>query len=102
MNNAEFSKRVASQTFLPRAAADSAVNALFSATGEALSREEAVVIAGFGTFTIKKRDPRQGRNPRTGERIAIAASKAPAFMAGWALRYLLCDISSVHSVPWQR
>ena len=61
-------------------------NAVFSAITGALAREETVTIAGFGTFATKRRPARQGHNPRTGESIAIAASKAPSFKAGKSLR----------------
>ena len=82
----ELAAHVASQTALSRAQAERAVGAVFSAIGEALAGGESVVIAGFGTFTTKERGARQGRNPSTGEAIAIAASRAPAFKAGKALR----------------
>ena len=62
------------------------IQSLFSAIAEALARDESVVIPGFGTFTTRTRNARQGRNPQTGESIAIAASKAPAFKAGKSLR----------------
>ena len=86
MNKSELAAHVATQTALSRAQADAAVGAVFSAIGEALAGGESVVIAGFGTFTTKERGARQGRNPSTGEAIAIAASRAPAFKAGKALR----------------
>ena len=63
------------------------VDAVFAAIGDALARDESVSIPGFGTFTTVHRAARQGRNPRTGESIAIAASKSPSFKAGKAL----CD-----------
>ena len=62
------------------------VDAVFSAISDALARDERVAIAGFGTFSTKTRGARQGRNPGTGESIAIAASKSPAFKAGKTLR----------------
>lgn len=86
MNESELAAHVATQTALSKAQADAAVGAVFSAIGEALAGGESVVIAGFGTFTTKERGARQGRNPSTGEAIAIAASRAPAFKAGKALR----------------
>ena len=55
-------------------------------SGRLLAKGETVSIPGFGTFTVKDRPARQGRNPRTGESIAIAASKVPAFKAGKGLR----------------
>lgn len=86
MNKTELTSRVASWASLSRADADRAVNAMLSAIGDALANGETVQIAGFGTFSTRARAARQGRNPRTGERIAVAASKAPAFKAGKALR----------------
>ena len=88
MKKSELAAHVATQSSLSRAQAERAVDAVFSAIGEALAAGESVVIAGFGTFTTKDRGARQGRNPRTGEAIAIAiaASRAPAFKAGKALR----------------
>ena len=86
MKKSELAAQVATQTSLSKAQAERAVDAVFSAIGEALTSGEGVVIAGFGTFTTKVRGARQGRNPRTGEPIAIAASRAPAFKAGKALR----------------
>lgn len=86
MKKSDISSHVASQASLSKAAADTAVNAVFSAISDALARGESVTIAGFGTFSTKKRPARQGRNPRTGESIAIAASTAPSFKAGKTLR----------------
>ena len=59
---------------------------MFATIAEALARGETVSIAGFGTFATRSRAARQGRNPATGESIAIAASTAPSFKAGKALR----------------
>ena len=86
MNKSDIVSRVAAQSSLSRAAADSVLSAVFTAIGDGLARDEAVAIAGFGTFSIKKRPARPGRNPRTGERITIAASSVPSFKASKALR----------------
>ena len=86
MKKSDISSHVASQASLSKADADTAVNAVFSAITDALAREEPVTIAGFGTFSTKRRPARQGRNPRTGESITIAASVAPSFKAGKTLR----------------
>ncbi len=86
MNKSDIVSRVAAQSSLSRAAADSVVNAVFTAIGDGLTQDEAVAIAGFGTFSIKQRPARSGRNPRTGEPITIAASAVPAFKASKALR----------------
>ena len=86
MNKSELSAHVAAHVSVSRATADSVVSAVFSAIGDALARDDTVAIAGFGTFSTRTRAARKGRNPRTGESIAIAASKTPAFKAGKALR----------------
>ena len=69
-----------------KAQAGQVADAVFSAIANALVRDESVVIPGFGTFSTKSREARQGRNPRTGESITIAASKSPSFKAGKTLR----------------
>ena len=86
LNKAELAAHVTAHADLPKATADRAVSAVFAAIGDALAKDEAVTIAGFGTFSIRSRAARQGRNPQTGERIAIAASRTPAFKAGKTLR----------------
>ena len=91
MNKAELTSRVAAETAMPGATANRAVSAVFAAIAVALARGEQVSIAGFGSFTTRTRAARQGRNPGTGESIAIAASKAPAFKAGMALREAVND-----------
>lgn len=86
MTKSELSTHVAAQASLTRASADAAVNAVFSAITDALASGETVTLTGFGTFSTRRREARQGRNPRTGESITIAASSVPAFKAGKALR----------------
>ena len=86
MNKADISGRVAARLRLRKAEAEVAVDTVFEAIGESLSRQEAVRIAGFGTFATLSREARTGRNPGTGEAVAIPASKAPAFRAAKALR----------------
>jgi DNA-binding protein HU-beta len=74
---------------MSKADAGQAVDALFGAGGViagALKRGDKVQVTGFGTFEAKHRKARTGRNPRTGETIRIAASKAPSFKAGKALK----------------
>ena len=63
MNKAELASHVAAETSVPKAKADSVVNAVFAAIGEALARGEKVTIAGFGSFATRSRSARQGRNP---------------------------------------
>ena len=86
MTKSELSTQVAAQASLTKASADAAVNAVFSAITDALANGETVTLTGFGTFTVRSREARQGRNPRTGESTTIAASRVPAFKAGKALR----------------
>lgn len=86
MNKRELCARVADATSPHAADADAAVNAVFSTVAGALAAGDTVNIAGFCAFSIKHRPARQGRNPRTGERIAIPASNAPAFKPAKVLR----------------
>ena len=86
MTKSELSTQVAAQASLTKASADAAVNAVFSVITDALANGDTVTLTGFGTFSTRSRQARQGRNPRTGESITIAASNIPAFKAGKALR----------------
>ena len=86
MNRSELSEQLAAQLSLDKTSADRMVAAVFAAVANGLAKGEPVSIAGFGTFATKSRPARQGRNPRTGEPIAIAASTAPTFKPGMALR----------------
>ena len=86
MKNSELASGVASQASLSSADADRAVSAVFSAIADALAKGETARIAGIGMFSIRTGAARQGCNPRTSESIAIAASRAPLFKAGNAIR----------------
>lgn len=86
MTRTELCERVAAATSLSKADAAVAADAVFSTIAEALARGETVSVAGFGKFTTRDRAARQGRNPRTGKAVDIAASRAPAFKAAKALR----------------
>lgn len=86
MRKSDIAAHVAGEASLSKAQAESAVNAVFEAIGEALGNGDTVTVTGFGTFSTKSRPARTGRNPRTGESVAIAASKALSFKAGKALR----------------
>ena len=86
MKKSDLSAHVATEASMTKAQASAVVDAVFSAISDSLVRDESVVIAGFGTFSTKTRGARQSRNPRTGESIAIAASKSPSFKAGKTLR----------------
>lgn len=78
--------KIASETGLTKKQAAAAVNSFVGAVKEALARGEKVTIVGFGTFGVKVRAARVGRNPRTGEKINIAEKKAPYFAPGRDLR----------------
>jgi DNA-binding protein HU-beta len=86
MNKAELIDAVAGQANLPKADATRAVDAVFDSITSALKSGATVSLLGFGTFVVKARAARAGRNPRTGETIEIAASKVPGFKAGKALK----------------
>ena len=82
MTKSEFVDRVADQAGIGKNGATKAVDATLSVIEETLSRGGEVSFTGFGKFTVAERGARQGVNPQTGERIQIAASKAPKFSAG--------------------
>ena len=82
MNKAEFVAKVAEKSGLTRKQADAAVAAFTQTVIDALKDGEKVQLMGFGTFEVKDRPARTGRNPTTGETIEIAASKAPVFKVG--------------------
>ncbi|MBR2346763.1 MAG: HU family DNA-binding protein [Clostridia bacterium] len=86
MNKTQLIDVVATKTGLKKKDAEAAVNAVNEAITEALKAGDKVQIIGFGTYEVKERAAREGRNPKTGETITIAASKAPAFTAGKALK----------------
>ena len=86
MRKADIAVEIAGRASLTKAQAKSAVNAVFEVIRDALANGDAVSVNGFGRFSTKSRSARTGRNPRTGESVAIAASKAPSFKAGKALR----------------
>lgn len=85
MNKGELINAVAANG-LTKKDAENAVNAVFGVIGDALAKGENVSLVGFGTFSVKERAAREGRNPRTGEVVKIKASRAPAFKAGKALK----------------
>jgi len=86
MNKAELVDAVAGATTLSKADAGRAVDAVVSSIAKALKKGEQVSVVGFGTFSVKHRAARSGRNPRTGETIQIKASNVPGFKAGKALK----------------
>ena len=86
MNKVDVVSAVAKQAELSKKDAGLAVEAVFDAISEALEKGDKVQLIGFGTFDVSERAAREGRNPRTGETMKIAASKAPRFKAGKALK----------------
>jgi len=77
---------VSKKANLTNKAAKEAVQAIINSIRDSLKRGEKVVITGFGTFSVRKRIERVGRNPKTGEKITIAARKAPGFTPGKTLK----------------
>ena len=86
MNKVDLVSAVAKQAELSKKDAGLAVEAVFDAISEALEKGDKVQLIGFGTFDVSERAAREGRNPRTGETMKMAASKAPRFKAGKALK----------------
>jgi DNA-binding protein HU-beta len=86
MTKAELIESVASKVDLPRATAERAVNTMFDEMVSALRQGDKVNISGFGTFSVSTRKARTGRNPKTGESIEIAASRAAKFKPGKTLK----------------
>ena len=86
MNKVELVAAVAEKAELSKKDAEKAVAAVFAAIEEAVAAGDKVQLVGFGTFEVRERAARTGRNPQTGAEIKIAASKQPAFKAGKALK----------------
>lgn len=86
MNKGEFVSSVADAAEMTKADAERAVEAVFNVVKKALKSGDSISLVGFGTFSVRKRAARTGRNPRTGESIKIKASKVPAFKAGKGLK----------------
>ena len=86
MNKMDLVASVAEKADLTKKDAEKVVGAVLASIEEALAQGEKVQLVGFGTFEIKERAARVGRNPRTGEEIQIAATRAPVFKAGKALK----------------
>jgi len=86
VNKSELIDAVAAAADLPKASAGRAIDALVDAITGALKSGEQVVLVGFGTFAVKERAARTGRNPQTGKPIDISAAKIPTFKAGKGLK----------------
>ena len=89
MNKTELVAAIAEQTELSKKDAEKALKAFTDVVAEELKKDGKVQLVGFGTFEVSKRAAREGRNPQTGKTMPIAASKAPKFKAGKALKDML-------------
>ena len=86
MNKTELVKSIAEKADITQKDAEKVLNAVTASIEEALAKGEKVQLVGFGTFEVRERNARTGRNPKTGEEIKIEAAKVPAFKAGKALK----------------
>lgn len=86
MNKAELISSVAEKAEMSKKDAEKVVNAVFAAIEEALAAGEKIQLVGFGTFEVRARAARKGRNPQTGKEIQIAAANVPAFRASKVLK----------------
>ncbi len=89
MNKSELIDRIATSSDISKAAASRALDATLDAITNSLKQADPVALVGFGTFTVRDRAARIGRNPQTGAPIQIAAAKVPAFKPGKALKQAL-------------
>ena len=89
MNKAELVAAVAAKTGDTKKAAETSINAIVDVISAALAKGDKIQLVGFGSFEVRKRAARKGRNPQTKEEIKIPASKAPVFKAGKALKDLV-------------
>lgn len=86
MNKTELIAAVADKADISKADAGRAIDSLFEVVGKALKKKDKVSLVGFGTFLVRERAARTGRNPKTGAPLKIKASKTPSFKAGKALK----------------
>ena len=86
MNKSELIDAIADTSGLTKADAGRALDGIIDSITEALSNGDSVALVGFGTFSVKDRAERKGRNPQTGEEITIKAAKIPSFKAGKSLK----------------
>lgn len=89
MTKNDLIEKVAKKSNLTKRAAADAVNATFNLIRDCLVRNEKVVITGFGTFLVRSRASRRGRNPQTGETIQIPSKKLPSFTAGKTIKKII-------------
>lgn len=86
MNKSELIDNIAEKSGLNKTQASDALNAFIESVGEALENNDSISLVGFGTFSVKDRKARTGRNPKTGDPLEIPASKVPSFKAGKNLK----------------
>ena len=86
MNKTELVAAIAEKAELSKKDAEKALKAFTETVAEQLKNGDKIQLVGFGTFEVAEREAREGRNPRTGETMTIAASKSPKFKAGKALK----------------
>ncbi len=86
MNKADLIESIANSADLSKASAGRALDAAIESITKALQKGDTITLVGFGTFSVRNRAARMGRNPRTGEEIQIKASKVPGFKPGKALK----------------
>ncbi|ALE21376.1 TPA: DNA-binding protein HU-beta [Proteus mirabilis] len=86
MNKTQLIDKIAANADITKAAAGRVVDAMVASITESLQKGDDVALVGFGTFTVRDRAARTGRNPQTGKEIQIAAAKVPAFRAGKGLK----------------
>ena len=89
MNKTELVEKVTESAGLTKTQAEAAINAFVETITDGLKAGDKITLKGFGTFEVRQREAREGRNPRTGETMTIAASKAPAFKASSALKNVI-------------
>jgi len=89
MTKSELIEAVAARSAMTKGRAELVVNCVVDAMSDALERGEGIEIRGFGSFTVRDYDPYAGRNPRTGEAVAVAAKRLPFFKVGKELRELV-------------
>ena len=86
MNKQQLIENIAASADITKAAAGRALDSMIDSITDSLKSGDSVVLVGFGTFSVRDRAARMGRNPQTGEEIHIQAAKVPAFKAGKALK----------------
>lgn len=86
MNKSELIDAMAAKSGMKKTESAAALDAFIEAVGDALKNGDQVTLVGFGTFLVREREARTGRNPRSGETIEIAASRLPSFKAGKGLK----------------